>query len=300
MDSISAVHPLDGKRFIFIGDSFVYYGNAVTRKEGEGLAYEKRIHDVGYFYQICKANGADVEIVNWTFGGHGPSAIFADTCPLNKSCHGENHMSYLKDKRFDYVVVSGGRHSPACKKILEDIKKVHDYFRKENEKTKFVYLVSSGAHNVSVEYTLPTTTLNNLKTLESWGFIIVDWGLVVRDTIDGIAKIDTGTNYTKTSFVVARHERDGFHPNPLAGYITALMTYSAITGEKAAGQRYDFCSDGSINQRFDFEYYKEEYYKVDNTNFPEIFASPRDMLKLQELIDRYLDEKAYRYYNFPE
>ena len=96
--------------------------------------------------------------------------------------------------------------------------------------------------------------------------------------------------YNKNSFIVALSETDGHHPNVLTGYITALMTYCAVTGESAVGQEYAFCGDTKISPDFDFKAYEKTYYVYDNatTNFPEIFASESDMKGIQQLADEYL------------
>jgi hypothetical protein len=88
---------------------------------------------------------------------------------------------------------------------------------------------------------------------------------------------------------VSVSEKDGHHQNLLAGYITSLMVYCAITGDSAVGLPYDFCSDTSIRPEFDMEAYKKEKYVLEPyTNFIEIFQSPADMEGLQTLADRYL------------
>lgn len=288
---------LNNKKVIFIGDSFIFYGGVVNRIGCETLEYDARTCDEGLFYKLCKSKGDNVSVVNWTFGGHGLRSIFADECPLMKDCHGKSHMSYLEDKYYDYVIVSGGRRENCNKTFFEDINKVYTFFKEANPNVKFVYLVSSGAHNVSVEPTFAKTILNGLKEIEKLGFIIVDWGSLIKDIIFGVHKPTTNTEYNKNTFVVARTERDGFHPNILAGYISALMTYSAITESSAIGSVFDFCDTlpSSIKE------YRELYYQNgETTNFPEILNSSEDMLWLQESIDKYLADKKFRNYNFEE
>ena len=46
-------HVLDGKKVIFIGNSFTYYGNAVITNARSALKQSQRINNKGYFYQIC-------------------------------------------------------------------------------------------------------------------------------------------------------------------------------------------------------------------------------------------------------
>ena len=53
---------LDGTKAIFIGNSYIYYGNCV-------IYGNETQSDIGYFHQICKANGDDVTVYDYTFGG---------------------------------------------------------------------------------------------------------------------------------------------------------------------------------------------------------------------------------------
>ena len=78
--------------------------------------------------------------------------------------------------------------------------------------------------------------------------------------------------------------------------ITTLMTYCAITGKSAVGQTYDFAETTWRT----FSQFKSKYYTYNGatTNYPEIFKSESDMKGLQMLIDQYLEEKAYREYQF--
>ncbi len=295
------MHLLDGKRIIFIGDSFVYFGNTVIEKAQSVQKQSLRENDRGYFYQICRANGADVSVTNWTYGGHGLTTHLQQNCTHRTGCNGTCHIEDLTNRYFDIVVLSGGRGSSyKAETFISEIETFIDIFRSVNPDVKFVYLVSSGAHNVSVNESFPKEVLNSLKKIEDdYGFTIVDWGKIVRDVIDGTTVVEGATNtFTKTSFTIAKSKEDGFHPSPLAGYITSLMTYCALTGESAVGQSYDFCSNQTLNLKFNFNKYINDYYKVDTTNFPEIFKSPADMLGIQKLIDQYLAEKAYRNYNY--
>ena len=292
---------LDGKKIIFIGNSYVFYGNAVIRIPLTELTQKARSNDKGYFYQICKACGADVSVTNWTFGGHGLSHIFGAPCAHNKECFGENHEDYLEERNFDYVVVSAGGGLGASKNIEADFNRIIDFFIKANPKVKFVCLGNLGAYGYSsYKYFLPEV-LNYYKELEKKGVIIADWGTLVSDLILGnVTPEGAVLKYNKESFIVSRTENDGFHPNILSGYITALTLYCALTGESAVGKPYEFCSDASINQRCDFEYYIREFYCLNGgkTNFPSVFNSKEDMLGIQKLIDKYLERKPYRNFSF--
>ncbi|MBQ8439297.1 MAG: hypothetical protein IJX19_01430 [Clostridia bacterium] len=289
---------LDGKKIIFIGDSFVYYGQTVLEKSQSYLKQSDRVNDQGYFYQLCKANGENVSVTNFTFGGHSLNSFCSGKCDTDKVCKGVDHFSYLTDRNYDYVVVSGQRQSTTtAESFLGDIRFIMEMFQAANPNVKFVYLCSSGAHNVSVSPTFPINILNNLKTIEEWGFTIVDWGKLVSDVIKGETSVPGALqSYNKNSFAVCKSASDGYHPNQLAGYITTLMTYCAITGKSAVGQTYDFAETTWRT----FSQFKSKYYTYNGatTNYPEIFKSESDMKGLQMLIDRYLEDKAYRDYQF--
>ena len=71
---------LQGKKIIFIGNSYTFWGQTVIFKDQDVLTQDKRSYDQGYFYQLCKANGIDVAVTNWTFGGHDITAMFSQPC----------------------------------------------------------------------------------------------------------------------------------------------------------------------------------------------------------------------------
>ena len=119
----------------------------------------------------------------------------------------------------------------------------------------------------------------------------------------GGTQVPGGTiEYRPNSFMVSQ-EGDSYHPNVLTGYLFALMTYCAITGESSVGQPYDFCYDESnavypITDRYEVGNFKTKHYTYDNpntdfdernTNFVEIFNSSADMAGLQELVNSYVN-----------
>ncbi|MBR5453061.1 MAG: hypothetical protein IKV54_03190 [Clostridia bacterium] len=301
-DSSDGFSSLDGKKVIFIGNSFVYYGQTVIERDWSVNDQQNRINDKGYFYQLCKANGENVSVTNWTFGSHSLQNFCQHPC-ANKNCkpYGSDHLGHLTDNYYDYVIISGGRKSTTTEEaFLGSMETLMEFFRKANPDVKFVYLCCSGSHNISVSPSLPVNVLNNLKTIEEWGVTVVDWGKLIADIINGEVAVPGGVQpYTKNSFIVSNSESDGYHPNQLTGYITSLMTYCAITGKSAVGQPYEFCSDRSLNAVFDFDSYISSHYVYDrSTNYPEIFSSSPDMEGLQSLADKYLADKAFRNYNF--
>ena len=273
---------LEGKKFLFIGNSMTYYGRCVKSPSGStNVLQSDRENDNGYFERLCNSNGYSVSVTNWTYGGHALGSILSDSCKADKSCNGYNHSQDLTDKYFDYVVFQEGT-GVAIETTLAVISSAMEMFREANPDVKFIFLVP---HLV---YT--STTYANLrvalKEVEALGLTMVDWGRMVSDVYLGNVEVPGATQeYDKLSFVISK---DGYHPNLLSGYITALMTYCTITGESAVGQSYSFCTNKQISDNI------ANYYTNGSTNMAEIFASASDMNGLQELADQYIAEKAYK------
>ena len=81
---------LDGTKAIFIGNSYIYYGNCV-------IYGNETQSDIGYFHQICKANGDDVTVYDYTFGGKDAKWIY------------DNHLANTTEEfrnSIDYVFIS--------------------------------------------------------------------------------------------------------------------------------------------------------------------------------------------------
>ena len=281
----------NGDKIIFIGNSFTYYGKCVLDKGQNAYGLDKRADDKGYFYQVCKANGLEVSVTNFTFGGHALKDFYSGSCAANRGHDGLNHLEYLTDRDYDYVVLQQGSGGKLAPDILAECKPLMELFQEVNPNVQFVFLVHHRVYQV--EDTLYRT---RIKELEDAGFIIVDWGKLVADVISGAVQVPGATQeYDNNSFVISKSMDDGFHENMLAGYITAQMTYCALTGQSAVGQDYSFCGDSTINSVFDFQAFKAKQYLYDtHTNFIEIFESEADMLGLQQLMDKYLAEKSYR------
>ena len=299
-------YELDGKKIIFIGNSYTYYGQTVIGGSSSNLTQAKRKNDKGYFYQLCKANGANVQVTNWTFGGHSLDHLFCGSCSADRGCDGVDHAAYLLDKNYDYVVMqptsiaAGGDAS-----FLSEVERIMNFFKEGNPNTKFIISVPYCSYGTigHINY-LTKHYLNNLKTLANQGVLIVDWGGLVMNILNKKVQVPNATQqYTKNTFVVAKSSKDGYHPSVLSGYITTLMTYCAITGESAQGQTYAFCNDHSLmpsasSTYFNFTNFISTYYKVGTTNFDKVFASDKDMSGIQWLIDEHLAEKAYMNYNY--
>lgn len=254
---------LDGKKVIFIGNSHTYYGKTVIEKTQSVLTQAARSNDKGYFYQMCKNNGAEVSVTNWTFGNHDFTDLF-ENCTANRGCDGVDHLSYLEDRKFDYVIMQQGTSDTSAEDFVGDCNKVMDVFKKANPDAKFVVLVSRRAHEKNLKW------LSGLKTFDKQGVIIVDWGKMVDDVITGKTQVPgAALSYNQNSFIIRKSASDGYHPNMLTGYITSLMTYCAITGEKAEGADYSFCGNTKVNSEFGFSSFISSYYTYQGstTNF---------------------------------
>ncbi len=282
-------HMLDGKKVIIIGNSYVYHGNCVITKSSKYPTQADRVNDLGYFYQICKANGATVNVTNWTFGGHSLGNIFDgectySDCPSNGKCHED----YITDRYYDYVLVSPGSGTVE-QHIAEDFDYITKFFKEANPNVKIVCLGNLAAHGYSASGDLPGV-YNYYKTLEQKGVIIADWGgLIYKILKDGYKVPNAKETYSLNTFVV----KDGYHPNALSGYLTALMAYCAITGEKAEGQPYRFYNDTTLSSSFNMTKYISTNYINSNTNFTRVMYSAAEVTGLQQLVDKYLTEKPY-------
>ena len=300
-------HMLNGKKIMFIGNSYTYYGQTVLEQGQTTLRQSDRSDNKGYFHQLCKANGADVKVTNWTFGGHSLEHLFSGNCSADRGCDGKDHASYLTDRNYDYVVIQAGNGAYCDSVGVQNIEMVMDFFKAGNPDTKFILLIPYsfyGDIGSPGNIYLMKNVLNSLKTFASQGAIIVEWGSLVIDIMNKNVQVPNSTiEYSKNTFVVAKSETDGYHPNLLSGYITTLMTYCAITGESAQGQTYAFCNDSSLRPSassifFNFSAYKKKYYTEGTTNFDKVFASQNDMQGIQGLIDSHLAAKAYMNYNY--
>lgn len=278
---------LDGKRIIFIGNSYMYYGQMVRNKNLTHQTVAGRSHDDGVFYELCKELGAEVNVVNWTFGSHQMSDFFSESCDAGKSCQGENHMAALEGEAFDYVVfqICGREHSYD---YLPYVDKAVEMFKSTNPDTQFIYLYNPAAYGINgfKNGTYMTDAMNNKGIIESKGIKIVDWGAVVMGLIYGNLQVkDSKHAYNQESFIIAKSEKDGYHPNQLAGYITTMMTYMAITGDTATGLPYDFVGNSKANALNDMKSYKESHYLLRTSNYDEIIMDEAEMRGIQELID---------------
>ena len=274
---------LDGKKVIIIGNSYVYYGNCVIPKARTAYTWEDRIHDKGYFYQLCKENGAEVEVVNWCFTGHTMYNTFDGACDGSVECKGVFHESHLEDRYFDYVIVSPHASEGEERGVAKNFEYIMNFFREANPNVKFVCLGNHAVHGVTKFKTQFKGISDYYLTLQEKGVIIADWGAVVKGVLDGGLVPGATQEYNINTFV---NNKDGYHENALSGYLTALTAFCAITGESAVGQPYKFCGDASLGERYDLVKYRKQFYKApEDTNFLEVFNSESDMKGLQKLVD---------------
>lgn len=286
---------LNGKKILIIGNSYVYYGKSVISKGTSVTDQASRSNDKGFFYQLCRENGYEVSVTNWTFGGHGLYDFCANPCSQS-GCNGIMHQKFLTDPVFDYVLISPGGGDKSEKNIAETFGELIDFFTAANPNVRIVCLGNLGAHGYSSFGTVEPGIYTYYKELEKKGVIIADWGGLVNGIIDGEYKVEGAKQpYSKKTFIV----KDGFHPNPLAGYITTLMAYCAITGDSPIGQEYKFCFDKTVNAKFDMEDFISDYYVNGNTNFLDVFKSESDMAGIQKLVDEYLKAKPYQSAEIP-
>ena len=263
---------LNGKKICAIGNSFVYYGSFV--KNGS-----QRETDSGLMFSICKAMGETVSVYDCAYGGHNLNDYTSAGC--DEGCTIGDHLAGVPLNDIDIVFLSeSGSNNSA---FLTDIHNVMKRFTKKG--VKFYYLCHSYTYDKN-----HTHILNGLATLKEEGVTIVPWGHLVYDVWKGKTGVPgSKVVYTKDTIIVNQSSSDGFHPNPLSGYITALMSYCALTGRSAVGMPYDFV-ESSIKES-NFSAFISKYYgnaTSKTSNFPSVFASASDMKGLQTLVDEYL------------
>jgi len=278
----SGPEALQGKKIIFIGNSYTFWGQTVIVKGTGVLDQESRSNDQGYFYQLCKAKGMDVSVTNWTFGGHDITEMFGGPCDKgDDKCLGQVHENYLADRYYDYVCIQPYKEAQYNGDIVKHLEYTMDLFRKVNPNVCFLLLVPQMAPERGYKW------LNDVDALKSENVRICNWGGMLHDISKGTTQVPGATlPYLRSSFV---NSLDDHHENLLAGYLTTLFVYCAITGESAVGQPYDFCDNQELDPLFDLDAFQEKNYPHGGvTNFAEIFRSPADMQGLQQLVDEYL------------
>lgn len=294
---------LDGKKILIVGCSYNYYGKIIMRVYNEVTDLESRTNDMGYFYELCKQNGAEVSVTNWCFGGHDLSDMLGESCQADKECgNGFNHLAELTDRDYDYVsLMDIARPSKLSEEAyMEELKGFMKLFTDVNPDCKFIYSIPCGAYwyknkdRVDFKETyVGTVYAKEIAKLDN--VVVVDWGKMVYDIVKGNAEVPGAQlKYNANSFIV----KDGYHPSLLSGYINALMTYCAITGETAVGQptNLENGKETSMSLNYKMTNFVDKWYSGTTTNFVSVMHSPTEMAGIQKLIDRYIDMKTYLYY----
>lgn len=278
----SGAEALQGKKIIFVGNSYTFWGQTVIVKGTGILGQKERTNDQGYFYQMCKAKGIDVTVTNWTFGGHDITEIFDGPCDKgDDNCMGQTHEFFLQDRYYDYVCIQPYKEADYTGDMISHLKYTMDFFRQSNPNVCFLLLVPQMAPERGYRW------FTDVDVLKDENVRICNWGGMLHDISKGNIQVPGATlPYLRSSFV---NSLDDHHENLLAGYLTTLFVYCAITGESAVGQPYDFCDNKELNSLFDLEAFREKNYPGGGTNFVEIFRSEADMKGLQQLVDEYLE-----------
>lgn len=263
----------DGKKVVFIGNSFVYFGGVVE-------PVDKCQPNNGIFKRLCTANGDDTTVYNCTYGGHHLRDFFPDGCKREDDHAGRDLLEGIEFEDIDFVFFSeSGDNNPD---FLADSRTLMARF--SNPKTKFAYLCHSYSH-----FKDHTNITHNLAELKKQGVMIVDWGRMVYDIATGATHVPgSELPYNKETFINAV-SRDYHHPNPLAGYVASLMCRAVYTGKSVVGQDSELCRQMLFGGKvYGYDEYAEKYYDDPSmTNFRQVFDSPKDIRGLQILADRY-------------
>ena len=280
----SSIDALDGKKIIFIGNSYTFFGKVVHNQDFTVLTQRERTDNRALFYYLCQEKGIDVEVTNWTFGGHDITDSMGHSCTTNHDCVGKDHLSYLTDPWFDYVCIQPYYEEEYAGDLITHLTPTLEFFRQANPDVKFLLLVPHATYFRNFIWK------DELQKAVDAGITVVNWGGLLDDLVNKRVSVPgSEQQYFFGTFVVSRDEIDGHHQNLLGGYLTAMMTYCAITGESAVGQPYAFADDPSIDPSFDMDRFRENNYIRDPfTNFVDIYRSETDMLGLQTLADNYI------------
>lgn len=287
--SDAAKQALDGKKVIFFGNSHTYYGRCVLEK-GRNDYYVTRLNDQGIFAQLCAENGLNVEVTNYTFGNHKLSDFYSGSCAAKRGHDGFDHMADITDYNYDYVILQQGT-SADDNDLIGDVEKMLAPFKEANPNVKCIFLLHLRACSGGYKW------ISKVKELENQGITVVDWGGLLNGVLQGTKTVPESEEfYNQNSFIISQSETDGYHPNMLTGYITALMTYCAITGDRAEGQPH-LLNKGNLLTSFGIAAYRSSYYTYDpDTNFEQVLLSDSEMLAWQQLIDLHMQAKEYKEY----
>lgn len=255
---------LDGKKVMFLGNSFVFYGGCVVTGSQQST-------DAGWFYQICKENGEKCTVYDYTYGGKDLAYIYA------------NYLKGHTYTGFDYVIFSdsGSNHSDTWL-VMQNIMKCF------TGTPQMVYM----NHSFTV-YKNHSNLLSLVSVMQKNGVLISNWGQLVYDMDKKqITAPGMSMKYNKNSFI--KNNGDTYHPNPLSGYITAQMTYCLITGKSAVGQMPNLYTIGNkmkySSGAVGYDAFISKHYTSANaSNFKNVMSSATEMKGIQQLIDKYIE-----------
>ncbi len=274
---------LDGKKIIFIGNSFVYYGGCVDIR-GERPCTDDR----GYFRLLCEENGENVSVTDATYGGrHLYDFATADPGEGTYPTDGRGDLlGGLDLGSYDIVVIAeaGNWFDESCPtgSTALNFRKIKQRFLDAGCAGSFYYCIHTYPYTRGDKYYEKAVAQGRYICTMCDGMI--NWGAPVWEAVCAGNSPGGTLRFDRNSFIIKKSAVDGFHPNFLTGYLTALAVRRVITGESAVGQPYGFCSRSR-----DFADYVSQYYGFEGsvTNFPEIFGSETDMRWLQSLVDKY-------------
>lgn len=287
---------LNGKKILFTGCSYTYYGGIIERSGVDQFSQATRTTgENGYFKKLCKHYGIDVTVTDWVFGGHDLSDIFDGSCASGDH-DGHDHLADLTDRNYDIVILQEilNPNYTTGKQYYDGVKEIMDLFLAENPDTQFYYY--------SQERVYSQASYNNewkkhLQMLAEDGVTIIDWGAVVYDVMNGNVEVPgSELEYNKQSFVVSNSASDGYHQTLLAGYIGLVMTWSHLTGETPIGQPIDIVRNAT-GKYLGIDDFIKAHFVYDNpntevdervTNMDEALRSDVEVLGFQKVAADYL------------
>lgn len=281
--AVTGKEALNGKKVIFFGAGHLYYGNCVE-DAGQTTDMSVRAKDKGLFYQFSKVNGVEVQVTNCAFDAHTLSDFYSRSCAAGQGHDGYDHIADLGDLNYDYVILQEDT-AAVGHDIVGSVKKMMELFTAKNPNVKFLFMPHLLAYTAGYDW------VGKMAELEALGVTVVDWGGLVDAIITGSLQVPgTEQTYTQSTFVISQNAKDGYHPNLLTGYIAAIMTYCAITGEKAETLTR-LGGGSSLNDPVTLSTFCEMYYAFNkNTNFDKILLSETEMLGICKAIDQYMAE----------
>ena len=219
-------HNPNEKKVIFIGNSYTYYGNMVQTFTWDVSNKEKLLnrftHEKGGFYQLCKQNGANFSVTNWTFGSHTLQDLFGGGC-FDKNRHpGYDHLADLRkysDLNYDYVVIQAPTGGAITN--MEDYDCLLGYvcniFRKVNPDVEIICSIPTLLYTQQDERSAEIIGAID-GIIKKYDLIKANWGKLIADILSGEVTVENSFHeYTNNTFLVSKSADDGFHPNLLTG-----------------------------------------------------------------------------------